>query len=213
MLEVKTLFIANTLFLSIVSAIMIFSYIKNQKNSAIKYLALFIVMHCIGFVGFILRNQIPDFISIVIANTLFAAGTLSLYLAVKAITGIKPIWHNRYLIPLLTFFIGFIIFTYVEYDTRARIFIYYFFCFIYTSSIAWLFWFKASEEFKIFDRVSSLFFTILFLIFLGIVFQTSFIRLQAYYFSNQNIFMILSIFIMFVLNLWTLLAIKYRVKS
>ncbi|MCK9490834.1 MAG: hypothetical protein M0Q24_01990 [Sulfurimonas sp.] len=213
MLDVKTLFIASTVILLLVSIITLFKYKQNPKNSAIKYLTLFILLHFIGFVGFILRNQIPDFLSIVIANTLFGAGTLSLYLATKAITNKEPIWHNRYLIPIITFFIGFIIFTYIEYNTSARIFIYYLFCFIYTSAIAWLFWFNDSMKFKIFDRVSSVFFTILSIIFLGVIFQTSFIKLQAYYFSNSNTFMILSIFIMIALNLWTILTIKHRVKN
>jgi len=212
-MDVKTLFSAITAILLLVSLIMIFSYKQNPENSAIKYLALFIVLHFIGFVGFILRNQIPDFLSIVVANTLFGAGTLSLYLATKAITNKTPIWYNRYLIPLLTYFIGFIIFTYVEYDTSIRIFIYYLFCFIYTSAIAWLFWFNDSVRFRVFDRVSAIFFAALSIIFLGVVFQTSFTKLQAYYFSNTNTFMILSIFIMILLNLWTVIATKYRIKN
>ncbi len=213
LLDVKTLFVVSTVILAIVSTIMVFSYLKNKQNSALKYLTLFIAIHFIGFIGFILRNQIPDFISIIVANTLFAVGTLCLYLAIKAITGINPIWHNRYFIPVLMFFIGFIIFTYIEYDIRARIFIYYFFCFIYTASIAWILWSNISERFRIFDRASALFFTILAIVFLGVVFQASFLRIQAYYFSNSNTFMILSIFIINLLSFWTLGAIKYRVKN
>lgn len=213
MLDVKTLFIVGTLVLLLVSIIMIHSYKQNPKNKARKYLTLFILLHFIGFIGFILRNQIPDFVSIIVANTLFASGTLSLYIATKIITNKTPAWHNRYLIPLVIFAIGFIVFTYVEYDTSTRTLLYYLFCFIYTSAIAWLFWFNDSAAFRVFDRLSALFFATLSIIFLAVVFQTSFTQLQAYYFSNTNTFMILSIFIMIILNLWAVAVAKYRIKN
>jgi hypothetical protein len=212
-MDMKIIFAINTLVLLIISIISTVEYKKNTKNDSIKFLQLFIVLHFVGFVFFILRNQIPDFISIIIANTLFAIGTLSLYLATKSIMNIQPIWHNRYVVPIIIFFIGFIIFTYAEYDTRTRILIYYIMCFMYTISIAWLFWHTNSIKFKIFDKISAVLFTAVFLIFLGIILQTTFIKLQTYYFSNANTFMILSILIMDLLAFWTLFTIKYRVKN
>lgn len=212
-MDVKIIFTINTIILAIISIVMIINYLKYPKNSSIKYLSLFIILHFIGFIGFIFRNQIPDFLSIVIANTLFAAGTLSLYLSTRAITKQKPIWNNRYFIPLFTYFIGFIIFTYVEYDTSIRVFIYYLFCFIYTLSIAWLFWFSSSVKYKIFDRASALFFAALAIIFLGVVFQATFIKIQAYYFSNANTFMLLSILAINILCVWSIVVLRYRVKN
>ena len=72
-------------------------YIKN--NLAIKYLTFFTFLYTIGFILLILRNQIPDFVSIVLANTLFAIGTLFLYFALKSLLDLNIKWRERYLIP------------------------------------------------------------------------------------------------------------------
>lgn len=209
----KFLFSATTILLTAVSLFMIYNYIKNKQNGAIKYLTLFILLHLIGFVGFILRNQIPDFLSIIVANGLFAVGTLYLYLAVKVMVKNTPIWQTRYLVPLFTYLIGFLVFTYIEYETSIRILIYYFFSIIYTSAIAWLFWFSESVKYRVYDRVSSLFFGFLSVLFLAVLFQTSAIKLQAYYFSNTNLLMNLSIIVMIAINIWTIISIKYRVEK
>ncbi|MGB3751380.1 MAG: hypothetical protein WA945_07400, partial [Arcobacteraceae bacterium] len=179
----------------------------------IKYLTYFVVLHFIGFIFFVLRNQIPDFFSIIIANMLFAVGTLFFYLTIKTIVNEKTIWHNRYYIPVFMFFIGFIIFTYFIYDTKTRIIIYYFYCAGSIFPSAWLLWKNDSKNFKLFDKTTAILLFIISFIFISIIIQSIFIKLQDYYFSNNNIFMIVSIVIADLLSLWTLLALKYRVEK
>ncbi len=212
-MDVKILYVVSTIILSFVSIVLVMNYRKKPQNNAIKFLTYFIVLHFIGFVLFILRNQIPDFISIVIANTLFAIGTISLYLTIKSLLNIEPILQKRYLIPLVTYFIGFIVFTYISYDTKTRILIYYLFCAIYLLSTGWLLWRNKSFEYNLFDKITSVMFFAISSILIWIILQVSFMTLHSYYFSNSNIFMILSIFIINILSFWSLFALRYRIKN
>ena len=212
-MDIKILYIGNMLVLFATSTILYIKYRKQPQNSALKFLTIFMGFHFFGFVLFILRNQIPDFLSIVIANTLFAAGVISLYITVRAFTKIEPAWHNRYFIPLITYFIGFVIFTYVNYDTKTRILIYYLFCTIFMIPSAWFLWKNNVAKYKVFDKATAILFFIISLILIWIIVQVSFIQLQTYYFSNSNIFMMLSFFIMNILNFWSLLALRYRIKN
>lgn len=212
-MDAKMLYIMSTITLLFVSIVLLVNYKKNPKNYAIKFLTYFILSHFIGFVLFTLRNQIPDFFSIIIANTLFAIGTMSLYFTIKAILKIEPLLHTRYLIPLVTYFAGFIIFTYISYDTKARILIYYLYCIIYLIPSAWLLWTNKSPSNILFDKITSILFFSIASLLIWIIMQVSFIPLHTYYFSNSNLFIILSIFIINILGLWSLLALRYRIKN
>lgn len=212
-MDVKLLFTVNILILAVVSSILIFKHIRNPKNLTIKFLTYTILLHSFGFVLFILRNQIPDFLSIIVANMLFAIGTLFLYMAVRTLVDKKLIWQNKYVIPLLMFFLGYMIFTYIAYDTKTRILIYYTYCAIFVFPSGWLLWTTQTPGFKFFDKVSAILFFIISFIFIGIVMQATTIRIETYYFGNKNIFMIVSIIIMDIISLWTLLALKYRITK
>ena len=212
-MNIKIIFTINTLVLFFMSIYMIYTYRKKPYNQTIKFLTYFIVLHSIGFVLFILRNQIPDFLSIIFANTLFAIGTLFLYFAIKSLLQLNIEWHGRYLIPLITYFIGFIIFTYISYNTTTRIVIYYSYCVLFLSPSAWFFWFNSSSKFKIFDRFTALFFFTIVMLFSWIIIKASFMNLHTYYFSNSNIFMMLSNIVMMLLVIWTILCVKIRIKD
>ena len=212
-MDIKTLYMISTIILSFASIILILNYRKNPQNDGVKYLTYFIILHLIGFILFLLRNQIPDFISIVLANTLFAVGTISLFLAIKALVKIEPILHKRYLLPVFTYFIGFVLFTYVTYDTKTRMLIYYIFCTMYLLPSSWLLWINKSSKYKLFDKLTSiLFFTISFIL-IWMITQVSFITLHSYIFTNSNIFMMIGVLIIYMFSLWSLLALKYRIKN
>jgi len=212
-MDIKILFSVNLLILFVVSATLLMKYKNNRQNTSIQYLTYFIGLHFIGFILFVLRNEIPDFISIIVANMFFAGGTLFFYLAIKTLVNEKTIWRNQYYIPIIVFFIGFITFTYVIYDTKTRIMIYYFYCTVYVLPSAWLLWKHEASRFKLFDKATAVLLFIISFIFIAIIIQSIFIELQDYYFSNNNIFMIVSIVIIDIFGLWTLLALKYRVKK
>lgn len=212
-MDIKVLFTVNLLILFIVSSILTINSRKKTQNNSIKFLAYFILLHFIGFIFFVLRNQIPDFFSIIIANMLFSVGMLFLYMAIKTMVNIEPIWQNRYYIPLFIYFIGFIMFTYINYDIKIRILIYYSFCAIYMLTSGWLLWKNNSPEFKFFDKITAILFFIISFILIGIILQATMIKIETYYFRNTNIFMIISISILDLLSLWTLIALKYRVKN
>lgn len=212
-MDIKILFSVNLLILFVVSATLLMKYKNNRQNTSIQYLTYFIGLHFIGFILFVLRNEIPDFISIIVANMFFAGGTLFFYLAIKTLVNEKTIWRNQYYIPIIVFFIGFITFTYVIYDTKTRIMIYYFYCTVYVLPSAWLLWKHEASRFKLFDKATAVLLFIISFIFIAIIIQSIFIKLQDYYFSNNNIFMIVSIVIIDIFGLWTLLALTYRVKK
>lgn len=212
-MNIKIIFTINTLMLLLISVYMIHTYRKKSHNQTIKFLTYFIVLHSIGFLLFILRNQIPDFLSIIFANTLFAIGTLFLYFTIKSLLHLDIQWHGRYLIPLITYFIGFVIFTYISYNTTTRIVIYYSYCVLFLSPSAWFLWFKSSSEFKTFDRFSAILFLSIIMLFLWVIIKASFLNLHTYYFSNSNIFMMLSNMVMMLLIIWTILCVKIRIKN
>lgn len=212
-MDVRLLFIINTLTLLITLIVLITNHIKDTQNKSIKFLTYFIALHFIGFILFVLRNQIPDFFSIIVANMLFAIGVVYLYMAIRSILKKEYIWHNRYFIPILIYFIGFVMFTYISYDTQTRILIYYTFCTMFVFPSGWLLWSAQSEKFKVFDKASAIVFFIIALIFTAIIFQATIIRIETYYFSNKNIFMILSLIIVDIMSLWALLALRYRIKT
>jgi len=211
--DIKILYMVNALVLLGTSLVLYVNYKKYSQNISLKFLTYFMGFHLFGFILFILRNQIPDFISIVIANSFFATGVLCLYMTIRAITKVEPVWHNRYFIPLLTYFVGFVIFTYVSYDTKTRILIYYLFCTIFMIPSAWFLWKNNVSKYKVFDKSTAILFFTISLILIWIIIQVSFIKLQTYYFSNSNIFMMLSFFIMNILSVWSLLALRYRIKN
>lgn len=213
MLDIKTIFIANTALLLILSIYMALIYKKNIHNRTIKFITYFVVFYFIGLLLFILRNKVPDFLSIVIANTLFIAGSHSLYLATRDIVGLESKWHNRYWIPIVVVFIGFNIFIYVDFNSNIRMLIYAFYAIIYSFLSMSLFWVYTSAKFKIFDKISVIVFLISFLIETSVFLRFLFIKVSTYYFGNTDIFIYLPNLALFILNLWVIALVKYRIKN
>jgi hypothetical protein len=192
---------------------MLFLYKKNSQNTAMKFITYFVVLYCLGFILFILRNQIPDFLSIVIANTFFALGSLCLYVAIRAIVGLNSKWQIRYWIPILIVFVGFYIFTLIDFNPNMRALIYSVFVLFYSLLDMWLFGFYASSKFYIFDKISSMVFFVGFVIFSLVAIESRIIHIDAYYFNNVNIIIYLPNIYMLMLNLWIISLVTYRIKN
>jgi hypothetical protein len=167
----------------------------------------------VGFVLLILRNQIPDFFSIVIANTFFAIGSLNLYVATRAIVNLDSKWHYRYYIPIVFIFVSFILFTYIDFNTPFRMVIYFTFATIYSFLSFYLFWFYASSEYRVFDKISAILFFIGILNASFMVLRVLFQDVTSYYFGNSDIFMYLPSINMLILSLWIAFLVRYRIKS
>lgn len=212
-MDLKILFATNILILFVTLSILIFNYTKDKQNKSLQISILYIFFHLIGFIFFVLRNQVSDFLSIILANFFFALGALFLFLSVKSMLKNNPIWYKRYLIPLFVFLVGFLIFTYVDYDTKSRVIIYYSFCSIFVLAAAYLFWTHSSPKFELFNKLSAILFLIIALVLIVMILQTSLLHIDTYYFSNKNIYMVISIGIIDTLCLWTLLALKYKIKN
>lgn len=212
MLDIKTIFFANIFVLFILSIYLVYLHKKNPSNRALKFVANFVIFYFLGLVLFILRNQIFDFLSIVIATTFFAFGSVSLYVATRDIVGLDSKWHSRYWIPILIVFAGHFIFTYIDFNTNMKMTIYYTFCVFYSSLSFWLFWFYSAKKFKVFDKISSLVFLIGCLIFLVILLRVHLLNVATYYFANTDIFILLPNLYMLILNLWIIALVTYRIK-
>lgn len=213
MLDIKTVFIINIILITILSFYMLVVYIKNSRNRAIQFITYFTVLFFFAFILFYLRNQIPDFLSIVIANTLFSIAIVSLYIAIKDSLQLDSKWHIRYWIPIVVFSVGFFIFTHLSFNFSSRIYIYCIFVIIYCIHFAWLFWIYKSKEFKLFDTLSSILFLLGVIVFSLVMVSSNIETLSTYYFSNTTFALYLPNIFYFMLNLWAVVLIKYRIKN
>jgi hypothetical protein len=210
---IKVLFITNTIVLFSLTIYLLYKWKHDKHYRALKLLAIFIASYFIGHFLLILRNQIPDFFSIVVANTFFAIGSLNLYVATKAILNLDSKWYNRYYVPIVIIFLSFILFTYIDFNTSARIMIYYSFVTIYSFFSFYLFWFYRCEKFVLLDKITAIFF------FIGVV-NSSFMVLRvfmknitSYYFGNLDLFIYSAAISMLFFCLWIILLVKYRIKN
>lgn len=184
-----------------------------MENRVIKFITYFVVLYCLGFILFILRNQIPDFLSIVIANTFFALGSLCLYVTTRAIVGLDSKWQIRYWIPVLIIFVGFYIFTFIDFNSNMRALMYSVFALFYSLLDMWLFGFYTSSKFYTFDKISSIVFLVGAIIFLLRAIESRIIHIEAYYFNNVDLFLYLPNIYMLILNIWVILLVTYRIKN
>ncbi len=213
MLDIKIVFITNTIALFILSIYMMLRHRNNIKNRSIKFVTYFIVLYFLGFILLLLRNTIPDFLSILLANSFFVTGSISLYVAVRAILKFDASWHYRYWIPVVVLFLGMGFFTYLDYNTNARIIIYFGFCMLFAFLPGWLFWNHASKRFYYFDKISAMmFFADVVLCFL-IILRAGFIQLEVNYLSITDTIIILPSIFMSVLILWLVLLTNYRLNN
>ena len=213
LLDIKTLFIMNLVILLILSLYLFSLYKKNKTNITIQYFLYFCTLYSVALFLFLLRNQISDFISMVIANTLFATANVSLYIAIRALFDEETQWKNRYWIPIFIVFIGFCIFVYFHYDANIRALIYLFFALFYALLNTKLFLFSSSSKFKVFDKVSFIFFLLTSILYISIIIRINFQQVETYYFSNVDIFISFINYHMLFLNLWIIIVTQYRIKK
>lgn len=213
MVNIIPLFILNAITFILLTCYIFFQY-KNRLNILeFRYLFYFSLFGGISLSLLILRNIIPDFFSIVIANTFAAAGTIYIYLAARAIVGIEHKWHHRYWIPISILFAGMLIFTHITFSTETRFLIYFSFMALYNGLIAWLFYTYKSSKFKLFDLSSSIVFTIGTFIFFSVMLYSSFKETAQYLFNNVNFIIIFAPLYMLILSIWVVIALKYRIKN
>lgn len=213
MLNIKIIFLINTFLLFIFSVFFIIYFLKNPHNKIIKFITYFVSSYFLGFVLFIFRNQISDFFSIVIANTLFATGSLNLYLATRAIVNLKSKWEFRYCLPIFIIFMGHYIFTYIDFNIHMRVIIFNLFAMVYSFFSFLFFWKNSSIKYRIFDKISSIIFLIGSIMFFILSLYSYSINISAYYFSNTDFFLILPNLYILALNLWIISLIAYRIKN
>ena len=212
LLDIKVFYMINTLMLIFLSFYSLFFYRKNKNNPAIKYLTFFTLFYTIGFILLILRNQIPDFLSVLFANVLFTIGSVCLYIAIRAILNLEARWKAIYWIPILIVFVGFYLFTYVYFDPNMRFFLYSLFVLVFSILDMRLFILYSSPEFKLFDKISILIYFLSTLIFLSLCIYITLEKVSGYFFSNVNIIVYLPSFYMIILNIWIVLVLSYRIR-
>lgn len=207
------LFSINIVLLFVLASYLLLKYQNNSHNRVLKLVSYFVISYFVGFVLLVLRNQIPDFFSIVVANTFFAMGSLNLYVATKTMLDLDSKWHYRYTIPILVIFLSFILFTYINFDTSMRMIIYFSFVAIYSWLSFYLFWRYSSEKLKVFDKLSAVVFLIVCFNALFIIVRVFLKNVPSYYFGSIDMLIYLPSINMLLLNLWVVFLIKYRIKS
>ncbi len=213
MLDLKIVFIISIFILFVLAVYILIRYIQSPNNRSLKFLTFYASFYFVGFVLIILRNQIPDFLSIVIANTLLISAAISLYIAIRALLNLDAQWHSRYVIPIVVVFISHSLFTYVYYDLKTKLIVFALFYVLFSMIFAWLFWFNSSSKFRLFDRASSLFFLSGVFIFFSFVIHSIYISFYEYFFRNNDIFINVPLIYMICVNIWVAILVKYRISK
>ncbi|MFA6740471.1 MAG: hypothetical protein WCR78_03170 [Arcobacteraceae bacterium] len=202
MLDIKILIISSFFSLIILIIISLFLWYKLPQEKYPKYFALFSIIFLIGQMLTSSRNVIPDWLSIVIGNTLLCLGYMFLYVGIGNLLNLNAKWHNRYFLPIGVLLLGFILFTYVHYNVAMRIVIFSIFCVIYGSIVGWLFWKNARKGFKTLDNISA------FLFFIGVIMfsirtiKASTIKIPANYLSTTDLMITLVYVYLFFITIW-----------
>jgi hypothetical protein len=212
LLSLKILYTITSVVLILFSIYSFAIYKKNKIDLALRYLTYFCTLYAVGLILFVLRNQISDFLSIPIANSLFAIGSICLYIAIRALINLEAKWQQSYWIPVLMIFIGFCLFTYISFDANIRMFIFYFFLLCISIIDTRLFILYSSSMSKTFNRFSIFVFLLCAVIFLSLCIYLLFHHVSSYFFSNIDIILYIPCFYMLLLNIWVYLAIQYRLK-
>lgn len=202
MLDIKFLIITSFLSLFILLFISLFILYKYPQKRYSKYFLLFSIFFLIGEFLVIFRNVMPDFLTIVMSNTLFMSGYIFLYIAIRLLLGFEARWHRRYCIPIIVSFMGFWLFTYNYYDLSMRVIIFSIFCVLYGSLISLLFLKKSKEDFSVINKISALIFFLGVILFLIRTFLASIIELPPNYLNTTDI-MIISVYVyLFFTTIW-----------
>jgi hypothetical protein len=209
----KGIFVAFAIIYLCIAFYTIFTYKDRLREDGVRYFFYFTLSYASWFILLILRHIIPDFFSIVFANTFAAIGTIFLYLTVRTMVGLEHEWHHRYLIPILLIFIASIIYTYFIFSIKMRFFAYSSFFAFYYGLIAWIFYTFKPLVFELFEKFSFFVFFIGFLIFFGIALYSLFLHITPYLFGNSIVLTSLFGAYMLFLSIWSALALKSKLKT
>lgn len=165
--------IANSLIIYIIlSSLILFTLfnlvlkIVYKSEKAINFFLYFCICYFIGLALTTLRNEISDFLSIVIGVTILVLGYIFLYIGARALLGLSCKWRNRYLIPIFLVLFGFYIFSYIYYDLQMRIIIFSLFSISYSIALSYIFWIDSLKKLKTINTIASIYFIIVSIVFL-----------------------------------------------
>jgi hypothetical protein len=192
---------------------MLFTYYKNKKNTTIRYFTAYSFIYFFAFFLFSLRNQIPDFLSIVVANSLLAASSITLYIITKKILNKLSHFSWRYYIPVFIILFGHAIFTYIGPNTQIKMVVFALFCIVYSSLQAYYFMAYGLKNHRTYNILSSLLFSSFALAFVLVIFYALSIQIHTFYFSNAHFILILPNILLFFLVFWVIYSVKNHAKN
>jgi len=193
---------------------MIYWYKTHNNNKKEQQLIFYFVLcYFLGLIFIVLRNKIPDFFSIVLSNTIFAVGSVSLYLGSKAILKLDSKWYIQHIIPIIIVFVGHFTFTYVYYNTQFRIFSYSLFASAFSFLSAHLFWKYKSKKYFLFDTISVFVFLTGALSFLLVALKVNLIDVSTYFFNNSKWIFLLPNLYLFLIVIWFVSLLLFRLKN
>ncbi|CAM3949404.1 hypothetical protein [Arcobacter cloacae] len=209
-MDIKLLIISTFFSLSILLLTSIISCYKLPEKNYPKCFLLFSIFFLLGQLLTTYRNVLPDLLSIVFGNLLLVIGYIFLYIGIRDLLNLNAQWNNRYLIPIGVMCIGFILFTYINYNLAMRIVIFSIFCVIYGLIIAWLFFKNKNNGFEKFNTISAFLFLIGVILFLIRTFKASTIKIHGNYLSTTDLMISLVYGYLLIMTIWlTILLTKY----
>lgn len=175
-IDIRTIFLNYTL-VNIVSVliIIILWFQLRKRFEGIHYFIIDFVLQISNLLLIFLRDQIPDFLSMSVANTLSLLGTFMGLIGLSIFTG-RKISYTVNIILIALFFVTHTWFSVVNDSLEIRSYNYSFFFLLLTSQCAFISLFKVSEHLKNLTRWVGIVFLLFSLV--------SIIRLIVYFFHG-----------------------------
>lgn len=133
-LDLQTIFRTSIIDTAAIALFFIFVCRSKQFHNSILYLGPAYISLSIGLILLSLRNEIPDFFSILLANTLMMFWLILAWRAIRVFQKL-PLLTKPLLSALLMFIFLFTVFTYLQPNINARVFIFSLYAFIFSISI------------------------------------------------------------------------------
>jgi PAS domain S-box-containing protein len=148
LLDIRTIFVSYSISNAICAIVMAFLWLQNRRRfPELSFWLANFILQFLAVVLITLRGIIPDFISIVVANTLGVTGIILLFMGLeKFVHKVSPQRHNYIL--LVAFFIAHTYFTYVQPSLMARNHNVSLALFLVCVQAAWLMIFRVDARFQ-----------------------------------------------------------------
>ena len=147
-LDMKTVMLIYAIIAAICAVFMaIMLHFNRRRFAGISFWLIGMILQTVGLILIVLRGIVPDFISLIVSNTVIIAGILIIYIGLERFVGKKSSQIHNYI--LLVIFIAIqVYFTYVQSNLTVRTFNITVITLILTFQCAWLMLRRVAQDMR-----------------------------------------------------------------